>query len=200
MGAHMTFRERAVSRPVSATPAPPADAAKAIGAALDLRHAEREAAVTRLFESHAAQLTRLAALLGAGAEAEDVVADAFCDLHRRWGRLRDPAAAPAYLRSTVCNLTRMRLRHLTVVRRHPTDPPEDMSSAESEILLREEQQEVLRALRQLPTRQREALVFRYWLDLSEADIAEAMGISAGSVKVHTSRGMVSLNKALGGKR
>lgn len=196
----MTFPGRAVSRRVTATPAPPADSGEAIGAALDLRHAEREAAVTRLFESHAAQLTRLAALLGAGTEAEDVVADAFCDLHRRWGRLRDPAAAPAYLRSAVCNLTRMRLRHLTVVHRHATEPPEDVSSAESEILLREEQHEVLRALRQLPTRQREALVLRYWLDLREADIAQAMGISAGSVKVHTSRGMVALTQALGGKR
>lgn len=169
-------------------------------AVLDLRHAERETAVTRLFESHAAQLTRLAALLGAGAEAEDIVAEAFCDLHRRWGRLRDPDAAPAYLRSAVCNLTRMRLRHLQVVRRHAPDAPPDVSSAESEVVLRENQQEVVRALRALPNRQREALVLRYWLDLREADVAQAMGISAGSVKVHTSRGMAALTKALGGDR
>ncbi len=82
----------------------------------DVRDVEREAAVARLFASEAVQLQRLAALLGAGHEAEDVVSEAFCDLHRWWGRLSDPETARAYLRSVVCNLVRMRLRHLAVVR------------------------------------------------------------------------------------
>ncbi len=197
----MTFPGRGVIGQRSpAIPASSPPAVEPMPAALDLRHAEREAAVTRLFETHAPQLTRLAALLGAGAEAEDVVADAFCDLHRHWGRLRDPDAAPAYLRSAVCNLTRMRQRHQKVVQRHAAEPPQEVSSAESQSILREDQHEVVHALRELPSRQREALVLRYWLDLREADIAQAMGISTGSVKVHTSRGMAALTKALIGKQ
>jgi RNA polymerase sigma-70 factor (sigma-E family) len=197
----MTFDPSSVTGPPNAPiKMPSLPPAEPMPGALDLRHAEREAAVTRLFESHATELTRLAALLGAGADADDVVAEAFCDLHRRWGRLRDPDAAPAYLRSAVCNLTRMRLRHLQVVRRHAPEAPPDVSSPESEVILREDQQQVVRALRSLPNRQREALVLRYWLDLREADVAQAMGISTGSVKVHTSRGMAALTKALRGIR
>ena len=179
--------------------APPAEAVE-LTAGLDVRDVEREAALTRLFASEATQLQRLASLLGAGHEAEDVVAEAFCDLHRRWSRLRDPEAAPAYLRSVVCNLVRMRVRHLQVARRHAPSPPPDERSAESQVVLREDQVEVVRALRALPERQREALVLRYWMDLKEAEVATAMGVTAGSVKVHTSRGMAALSRALGGSR
>lgn len=169
-------------------------------ASLDLRHVEREASVTRLFESHAAQLIRLASLLGAAEDAEDVVAEAFCDLHRRWNKLRDVDAAPAYLRASVCNLARMRVRHLQVKRRNVPVPLAPVASAEAEVLLREDQREVVAALRALPARQREALVLRYWLDLKEAEVAATMGISPGSVKVHTSRGMAALTRALEGSR
>ena len=165
-------------------------------AGLDLREVEREAEVTRLFDGHHRQLVRLAALLGAGADAEDVVAEAFCDLHRRWTRLRDPAKAVPYLRAAVCNLVRMRQRHLAVVRRHPEPLPPDASSAEYEAEIREEHREVARALRCLPDRQRQALVLRYWLDLGEREVAEAMGISPGAVKSHTARGMAALARAL----
>ena len=162
--------------------------------------ADREAAVSALFASERPQLVRLAVLLGAEADAEDVVAEAFCELYRRWPRLRDPQAAPAYLRSVVCNLVRMRLRHLQVVRRHHPDQVEDAGSAEQEVVLREDQREVVRALRELPERQRQALVLRYWLDLREAEVAAAMGISAGAVKAHTSRGMAALTRLLGERR
>jgi len=169
-------------------------------AALDLREIEREAAITRLFDRHHAHLVRLAVLMGAGAEAEDLAAEAFCELHRRWNRLRNQDAALPYLRSTVCNLTRMRLRHLQVVRRHEESPRPPAASAESEAVLREDQREVLAALRALPVRQRESLVLRYWLGLRETEVAEAMGISAGAVKAHTSRAMASLERELRGRR
>lgn len=192
---------RSLGRVVApARPEPTSAPALVQTASLDLRDVEREAAVTALFSSQAAQLQRLAALLGAGHEAEDVVAEAFCDLHRRWWRLRDVDAAPAYLRSSVCNLVRMRVRHLAVARRHAPGPLPDASSAESQVVLREDQVEVVQALRALPDRQREALVLRYWLDLCEAEVAAAMGISAGSVKTHTSRGMAALTRALEGSR
>lgn len=166
------------------------------GGWLGLRDLEREAAVTALFDAHHKELVRLAVLIGAEGEAEDLVAEAFCDLYRRWPRLRDPAAAPAYLRATVCNLVRMRLRHLQVVRRHAQKCPPDERSAEQEVLVKEEHRAVVEALRGLPDRQREALVLRYWLDLSEADVAATMRISCGAVKSHTSRGMAALSRAL----
>lgn len=166
-------------------------------AGLDLREVERETELARLFDAHHPQLVRLAVLLGAEHDAEDLVAEAFCELHRRWARLRDSRAALAYLRSTVCNLARMRVRHLQVVRRSTPLTERDAESPEAEVLLREDQRELVAALVRLPDRQREALVLRYWMDLREAEIAEAMGISPGAVKSHTSRGMAALTRMLG---
>ncbi len=62
--------------------------------------------------------------------------------------------------------------------------------------MREDQQQVLDALRSLPARQRDCLVLRYYEDMSEAQIADTLGISKGSVKTHTSRGMAALGKLL----
>lgn len=162
----------------------------------DLRDVERETAMIRIFDAHHAQLVRLAALLGAGQEAEDIVAEAFCVLHHRWYRLRSPEAAPGYLRAVVCNLVRMRIRRLQVSRRHTDVQVGDVASAESTALLREDQRQVVDALKSLPERQREALVFRYWMDLKEREIAEAMGISKGAVKSHIFRGMQALSRAM----
>ena len=183
---------------------PPAEtfsaAAMKIPGWLGMRDVERETAVTALFDRHYTGLIRMAVLLGAGVDAEDVVAEAFCELYRRWPRLRDPLAAPSYLRSVVCNLTRMRLRHLQVVRRHPDHSVTSIGSAEQEVVLREDQREVIAALQSLPDRQRQALVLRYWLDLSEAEVAASMGISRGAVKAHTSRGMATLTRLLTERR
>lgn len=180
----------APARPVG-EPAPPI-AETHPGAALDLRDLERETAVARLFDAQHLQLVRLAALLGAGHEAEDVVAEAFCSLYRRWNRLRDGNAALPYLRSCVVNETKMRLRHRRVVERNSEPTATPRRSAEAEVLVREVQREVLAALDALPTRQREAIVLRYWMDLREAEVAEAMGVSPGTVKTHTSRAMAAL--------
>ncbi|MFF4773674.1 sigma-70 family RNA polymerase sigma factor [Microtetraspora fusca] len=160
---------------------------------------DRETAVTRLFESHYTGLLRLAVLLGAD-DAEDIVAEAFCELHRRWNRLRTADAALPYLRSVVCNLTRMRLRHLQVVRRHTEWSTDLERSAESVALLRDDQKALIDALMRLSARQREALVLRYWLGLRESDIAAAMSISCGAVKAHTNRGMAALTKILEERR
>jgi len=155
-------------------------------------------ALAEVFAEHQAPLVRLAVLLGAD-DPEDIVAEAFYQLFRRWGRLRDQDAAVAYVRSAVCNLARMRIRHLQVARRHAAKAahePEVTSSIEAEAMLRADQRTLIEALNGLSSRQREALVLRYWLDLREAEIAAAMGISAGAVKVHLSRGMASLTRKL----
>lgn len=167
---------------------------------VDLRDVERETAMIRLFDGHHAQLVRLAVLLGADQDAEDVVAEAFCVLHSRWYRLRAPESAAAYLRSVVCNLVRMRIRRLQVSRRHADVQLDPIASAESTAMLHEDQRQVVDALKGLPTRQREALVLRYWMDLKEREIADAMGISTGAVKSHISRGMHALSRAMGTRR
>ncbi|MET7599083.1 sigma-70 family RNA polymerase sigma factor [Streptomyces sp. NPDC005481] len=166
----------------------------------DSAELEREAGLARLFELNYSSMLRLAVLLGAD-DPENVVAEAYYQIYRKWRRLRDIAAAEAYLRSTVCNLTRMRIRHLQVVRKHVENSPDELvASAESTALLHDDQRALINALQQLPARQREALVLRHWLGLKESDIAAAMGISAGSVKTHTARGLAALTQAMEARR
>ena len=73
-------------------------------------------------------------------------------------------------------------------------------SAEAVALVGEEHREVLAAIRCLPARQREALILRYYFDLSEAEIAAAMGISRGTVKSTSSRALVAMGRILGESR
>jgi RNA polymerase sigma-70 factor (sigma-E family) len=152
--------------------------------------------VTALYEAHAAGMTRLAMLMiGDQATAEDVVQDAFLGLYRRWGSLSDPTRALAYVRSSVLNGCRTMLRKSSRRdRMHLIEP--DTESAEASVLLAEEHREVLRALRRLPDRQREAVVLRYCLALPEEETARAMNISRGTVKSASSRGLAALGRML----
>lgn len=168
--------------------------------ALDLRNVERETEVSDLFQANYKMLLGYATYLGAESDAEDVVAEAFCELYKRWNGLRDRDSALSYLRSVVSYQVRMRIRHLRVIRRHIPRKVPDAASAESEVVVNEDHREVVEALRRLPVRQREVLVHRYWLGRTEAEVANALGISVGSVKVHVSRAMSSLTKALGALR
>ena len=155
-----------------------------------------EAAVAGLFAARYPELVRLAGLLGAD-DPEDIAQEAFARLLRRYGALRDADAALGYVRATVCNLTRNRHRHLRVARlRTPVERPADVESSEQAALSREEQREVIAALAALPARRREAIVLRYWLGLSEAEIAATMGISPGTVKSAVSRGLAAVGRAL----
>jgi RNA polymerase sigma-70 factor (sigma-E family) len=154
-------------------------------------------AVTELYAEHYRALVRLAALLVRDVPtAEEVVQDAFVAMHKGWARLRDADKALAYLRQAVVNRSRSVLRHRTVVDKNLTKAPPDMPSAEHGALVLLERHAVVAALRDLPERQREAIVLRYYADLSEADIAAAMGITRGAVKSHTARGMTALRTAL----
>src|SRR5690606_32195807 len=154
-------------------------------------------AVTELYREHYRPLVRLAALLVRDiATAEEVVQDAFVAMHGAWRRLRDPNKALSYLRQSVVNKARSVLRHRAVVEKHAPKALPDAPSAEHGALGELERAEVVNALRALPTRQREAIVLRYYGDLSEAQIADAMGISRGAVKSHTARGISTLRKLL----
>lgn len=150
-------------------------------------------AVTHLYSAHYAGLVRLATmLLHDQGRAEEIVQDAFVDVHGRWARLREPDKAVAYLRRAVVNRCRSELRHRKVVARHEPDSPGDDASAESHVLARAQRAQVLAALDALSGRQREVLILRYYLDLSESDIAATLRISRGAVKSHSSRGIAAL--------
>ena len=154
-------------------------------------------AVIELYSQHYRALVRLAALLVRDTPtAEEVVQDSFVAMNGGWQRLRDTEKALAYLRQAVVNRSRSVLRHRTVVDKNLQKAPPDMPSAEHGALVLLERSAVVAALRDLPDRQREAIVLRYYADLSEAEIAAAMKISRGAVKSHTARGMTALRTAL----
>jgi RNA polymerase sigma-70 factor (sigma-E family) len=158
-------------------------------------------AIEQLYAAHWARLVRLSVLLVRDTgTAEEVVQDAFIAVHARWGRLRDPDRALAYLRQAVVNRSRSALRHRGVVDRHAQrEPaPQPAPGADEASLASGRRAAVLAALRGLPRRQREVLALRYYLDLSEADIADTLGISRGSVKAHASRGAAALRDLLDG--
>lgn len=147
-----------------------------------------------LFRARYLEMVRLAGLLGAD-DPEDVVQEAFARLMRRGALDADPVP---YLRAIVCNLARNRHRHLRVVR-EKTPRAVSEPSSEHAAILREDHAEVIAALAALPARRREAIVLRFWLDLSEREIAATMGVSPGTVKSCVSRGLTALARALEAK-
>jgi len=155
-------------------------------------------AVTELYSLHYRALVRLAALLVRDTPtAEEVVQDSFVAMHGGWQRLRDAEKALAYLRQAVVNRSRSVLRHRTVVDKNLQKAPPDMPSAEHGALVLLERSAVVAALRGLPDRQREAIVLRYYADLSEAEIASTLGITTGTVKSQANKAMANLRATLG---
>jgi RNA polymerase sigma-70 factor (sigma-E family) len=158
-------------------------------------------AIEQLYAAHWTRLVRLSVLLVRDTgTAEEVVQDAFVAVHARWPKLREPDKALAYLRQAVVNRSRSALRHRSVVTRHAvrqTDP-QPLPGVDEAALATDRRSAVLDALRTLPRRQREVLALRYYLDLSEAEIADTLGISRGSVKAHVSRGGAALRDLLDG--
>jgi RNA polymerase sigma-70 factor (sigma-E family) len=153
--------------------------------------------VTALYRAHALGLVRLAVLMvGDQPTAEDVVQEAFLGLYRRWPALKDPERALAYARSSVLNGCRMALRARFRRDKIAVAAPDDIESAEATALLGEASREVIAALRRLPARQREAVVLRYYLDMTEIQAAQAMRVSRGTVKSATSRGLAALARLL----
>lgn len=158
---------------------------------------EQPLTLADLYRVHRMRLVRLAVLLvDEPATAEDVVQEAFAGLHRNWGKLRDAAAAVAYLRTAVVNGSRSVLRRRKTAREYVPPHAVNARSAESLAMLSTEHQAVVDALGTLPPRQREVLVLRYYGGLSEQEIADAAGISKGTVKSTASRGLEALQRAM----
>ena len=150
-----------------------------------------------LYRTHAVTLVRVALLLlGDQPSAEDVVQDAFLQLYRGLPRLRDRDKALAYLRTSVVNGSRsmLRARRRALLRKTHHQPA--VWSAESAALEGEDRRAVLGAVARLPRRSREVLALRYYLDLPDHEIAEALGISRGTVSSTASRALAVLAREL----
>jgi len=171
------------------------------------------ASVTALYAEHALGLVRLAVVVtGDRAAAEDIVQDAFFGLYRRWDGVPNMTSPLAYLRVSVMNGCRTALRRrsrlglcsgagfgggLDEAALAESGPFAGLTeSAEASVLLGEEQRLVAAALRKLPRRQREAVVLRYYLDLSIEETAQVMGISLGTVKSATHRALAAVGRTL----
>jgi len=158
----------------------------------------REAATTALFEAYYVRLVGLARRILADPDgAEDVAMDAFVGLYRRWDRVRRPEDAYFYLRASVVNGSRNRIRRLVLARSrlHPQDV--DAPAADERVLSMLDHESMVDALRRLSTRQRQVLVLRYYEELTEAQIAATLGCGVGSVKTHAARGLKALAGQLG---
>jgi RNA polymerase sigma-70 factor (sigma-E family) len=162
---------------------------------------DARAEVVALYQDSYRELVRLGALLtGSVHAAEDLVHEAFVKLYERWDRLDDQARAGGYVRVTLVNLARGRHRRHLVAVRHQEAPPVPGASAEDSALDRVAGRDVVAALQQLPDRQRECLVLRHYLRMTEGEIASTLDIGVGSVRTHLSRGRAALERSLGGLR
>ncbi|MEU7281986.1 SigE family RNA polymerase sigma factor [Streptomyces sp. NPDC045431] len=153
--------------------------------------------LTETYRAHYRSLLGLAALLlDDTASCEDVVQEAFIRVHSARRRVRDPEKTLAYLRQTVVNLSRSALRRRILGLKLLSKPMPDMASAEEGAYDQLERDALIKAMRGLQRRQREVLVLRYFADMTEAQVAETLGISLGSVKAYGSRGIAALRVAM----
>ncbi len=171
-------------------------------ATLDRNHGEAIASTApytlpALYDQHYRSMVKLASMYVDDREtAEEVVQDAFVKLLAGNYHIEPGREAP-YLRKMVLNGSRSLLRKRRVRRLHTPDDPGLVAAAEETGVARSERERILQAVRRLPEKQAAVIILRYYLDLSEADIAETLGIARGSVKSHAHRGLAKLEKLLG---
>ncbi|MFB7517356.1 SigE family RNA polymerase sigma factor [Streptomyces sp. NPDC056144] len=176
---------------VDGIPAPRASAEGADSPGTTVDH------LTETYRAHYRSLLGLAALLlDDTASCEDVVQEAFIRVHSARKRVREPEKTLAYLRQTVVNLSRSALRRRILGLKLLSKPMPDMASAEEGAYDQLERDDLIKAMKGLQRRQREVLVLRYFADMTEAQVAETLGISLGSVKAYGSRGIAALRVAM----
>lgn len=163
----------------------------------DLRTADAQAEFREFFERHHAELARLAhLLLGSSDGADDLAADALVAVWHRWDRVRVAEHPAAYARGVVANLARSRIRSLVRERRRvalfSSERSDRVDDPDVSAVV-----DVQAALVRLPFRKRACVVLRHAFDLSERDTARTLGISVGTVKSQTSRGIAELERLLG---
>jgi RNA polymerase sigma-70 factor (ECF subfamily) len=141
-------------------------------------------------------LLRLAVVLtGDQPLAEELVQESFVRLQRS-GSVPAAGTELAYLRRTVINLSHGHHRRLRSVRSRPEAPAQASPAAEIDAVRRDGQRQVVAAVRALPDRQRDCIVLRFYADLTDTEIADALGISPGSVKTHLHRARAALATTL----
>jgi RNA polymerase sigma-70 factor (sigma-E family) len=171
----------------------------ALGTRSGLGSGSAEDGIDLLYREHALGLVRFALMLtGEQQTAEDVVQDAFFGLHRNWDQIRDPASLLAYLRTAVVNGARAvhRSRGRVKARLHLVPGESPVWSAEAAAVDGEDRRELLAAVARLPAHQREVLALKFFLDLPEAEIAQTLGISRGTVSSRTARALAVLSRQL----
>jgi RNA polymerase sigma-70 factor (sigma-E family) len=163
--------------------------------------ARRDREIAELFEHHYARMCRLAfVILGDRSAAEEIVMEALLRTYAGWGRVRDRERVGLYLKRAVVNLCRSRMRRAAVEARvnaliQHRDEARGVSSEQEERRLTS--MTIWDAVRALPERQRACVVLRYYGDLAEAEIAEVMDCSIGTVKSQLSKGRAKLEATLG---
>jgi RNA polymerase sigma-70 factor (sigma-E family) len=175
----------------------PAAAIASQTATTQARAVEAQAGIDELYRKHGLGLVRLALMLvGDQPTAEDAVQDAFVSLCQGWDRLRDPANVLAYLRAAVVYRCRsvQRGRNRARLLQVPHEPP--VWSAETAVVDGEDRRRLLTAVASLPPRQREVLALKYYADLAEAQIADVLHVSRGTVSSTASRALATLARKL----
>ena len=163
------------------------------------RLGEAAVPVQDLFRDHWLELVRLAlVMVGDLATAEDVVQDAFEQLHRGRHGLRKQASGLAYVRSCVLNGCRSVRRRAAAARKYSPRLAEAPGAGSPDAIAGvDDSGAVIAALQSLSRRQREAVVLRYYADLDAAEIAGTMGITPGAVRTTLSRALAALAGTLG---
>ncbi len=156
-----------------------------------------------LVTRHTASAYRTAVLLGAGSDSEDVIQEAFVKAYRKLSRYRGEASFRSWLLAIVANETRNLHRSRgrrdgLVLRAAAADPTSEVAEddAVGAVLAGERRASLVRALRQLPVRDREVIVCRFFLDLSEEETVATLGWPRGTVKSRTSRALAKLRTLL----
>jgi RNA polymerase sigma-70 factor (sigma-E family) len=160
-------------------------------------HHDRTSRLAALYGRHAPRAGRLAYLLTGDADlAEDLAQEAFARLIARMGSIRDEAVIAAYLRRSVVNLVHKHWKKLQSERRYLRREGFSLATQATALPDVAEQDELWRALQQLPYRQRAAIVLRFYEDLSEAETARVLGCAVGTVKSSVARGLRRLQKEM----
>lgn len=175
----------------------PADEAEVPMGSPTLRADTAAAVLSELHRAHYRSLVAFAGLyLGVLGDAEDAVQGAFVEVWNRWDRIRDPDKALVYVRRAVFNKAKSQLRHRRVVSIHPPVPPGSAPSGEDSALGGLADERIVAAVRSLPRGQRDCLMLRFGLDLSETETARVLKVSAGTVKTQLSRAKQRLRPLL----
>jgi len=159
-----------------------------------MRRAEREAAYVEFATTRRDQLRRIAyGMCGDWHRADDLVQTALVRLYVAWPRVSRSGTEEAYVRRILLNAAIDESRR-AVRREVPTETLPDVAATTG--LGVEERDSLVAALQTLPAQQRATVLLRHWLGLPVAEVAAELGISEGTVKSHTSRGISALRARL----